>query len=728
MHRRFLGGLVVAAVLARAVVACGGDDSASDLANPEAGTGSVPDSSTPNKPDGASTVVDSGPTGTADADADVAVADADAEAEAPDAEAGSDADATTPDADAGPYTGPFPSGAHLAVGDGTACAIDTTGALKCWGGGKQLTPTVVAPGTTWNEIAAGTSFCGLHTDGTLWCWNPGATPTQPDTGRFFHVTTSDSHSCAIDPYGALYCWGDNSRGELGVGNEDSLTGLQRVGGTSDWASVSAGSYTTCAIKTSGALYCWGSNTWGQVSSGSTFNDVTGPLAVMAGSVFTEVSAGDDDTCARRDDGALFCWGTLGDAQNKPPKRFDTATDWAYTSSHGTHDCSLKTGGALYCFGSNTYGQLGTTTATITTPGQVAPGTTWTDVAAGEWTTCGRKSDGSVWCWGAGMSGQLGLGAPYGPHLSPTQVSGAWKSVSVEGVTVCGVRGDGTIACWGLTINISPTPTNFLSQAPLTIDTGTNWDSAQVASSTLCARQTDTSLWCKANSNPLTAVGLNVASYSHGESHTCAITAAQALYCWGANDQGQLGLPLDAGTTIASPTQIGSATWTSVSVDYSSSCGTRTDGTAWCWGNGNPTMTQVGSATTWTNLSVNSGRAGVNGGGVYTWSTTGSPTQVGSATDWKNVMNGIFFYCATKTDGTLDCWGNNGNGVLGDGTTTAHAAPAQVGSATNWSYTATGNDAVCGLRTDGSLYCWGDNTWAMIGDNSAWVSTPTQILP
>src|SRR4051812_6691461 len=74
-----------------------------------------------------------------------------------------------------------------------------------------------------------------------------------------------------------------------------------------------------------------------------------------------------------------------------------------------------------------------------------------------------------------------------------------------------------------------------------------------------------------------------------------------------------------------------------------------------------------------------------------------------------VAAGYAHTCAVRTDHTLWCWGSNGSGQPGDGTTTNRTAPVQAGTATTWAGIDAGTSYNCAVRTDGTLWCWGSNT-------------------
>src|SRR4029079_9700588 len=95
--------------------------------------------------------------------------------------------------------------------------------------------------------------------------------------------------------------------------------------------------------------------------------------------------------------------------------------------------------------------------------------------------------------------------------------------------------------------------------------------------------------------------------------------------------------------------------------------------------------------------------------------TDAPVQVGTGTSWASIAAGYDHTCATRSDGSLWCWGRNFYGQLGDGTTTDRSVPNRVGLASNWASVAAGEAFTCATRTDGSIWCWGYNQLGQLGD-------------
>jgi hypothetical protein len=285
----------------------------------------------------------------------------------------------------------------LSKGDAYACGVTTGGAAYCWGfnvsgqlgNGSTVsssTPVAVLGGLTFAAVSAGVGHtCGVTTGGAAYCWGynvagelgigvadtlPHTTPVAVANGlTFAAVSAGPGFTCGVTTSGAAYCWGVNGSGQLGDGAADTVlhsTPVAVAGGLS-FATVSAGYAHTCGVTSGGAAYCWGNNYGGYLGDGSTTNSST-PVAVVGGLTFAAVSAGDDHTCGVTTSGAAHCWGfndygQLGNgaADRLPhtnPVAVAGALAFAEVSAGSGHTCGVTTGGAAYCWGWNSYGQLG----------------------------------------------------------------------------------------------------------------------------------------------------------------------------------------------------------------------------------------------------------------------------------------------------------------------------------------------------------------------------------
>ena len=321
--------------------------------------------------------------------------------------------------------------------------------------------------------------------------------------------------------------------------------------------------------------------------------------------------------------------------------------------------------ALYCWGWNEYGQLGTgdtasasvpTEATAVTSASITP----TQVALGQRHTCVLADNGTVWCWGYNYYGQLGDGTTE-DRLTPVQVVGLTNVIKISsgGLASCALKDDGTVWCWG-----------YNNQGQL--GDGTTFN----------------------RSTPVQVVGLSdVVDISSSGPHTCAVKNDGTVYCWGYNNHGQLG----DGTifTQRTPVQVvGLSGAIQVTAGIYHTCALKNDGTVWCWGDN--TYGQVGDGSA---------------------SDQHTPVQVPGLADIVGLSGGALHTCAVKNDGTVWCWGYNSSGQLGDGTTLNRPTPVQVVGLNNAVEITTGFCHVCARTGDNSVYCWGCNSYNQMGDGS-----------
>ncbi len=360
-----------------------------------------------------------------------------------------------------------------------------------------------------------------------------------------------------------------------------------------------------------------------------------------------VDAGSFHTCARLQDGTVRCWGRndegqLGDGTTtnaSTPVAVPGVGGAAAVSGGGFHTCARFPDGTLECWGRNDSGQLGdpaTTSFSSVTPVRVTGITTAIAVTAGGFHTCALLADGTVQCWGENDFGQLGNGtsdpvpgSPTTVNPTPVTVSGMTTAVAISagGWHTCALLRDGRVQCWGQ---------NTYGQLG---------DGATIAPSAPSRSPT-----------PVTVTGITTAvAMEAGIFHTCALLADGTLQCWGRNDEGRLG----NGTTANSstPTTVSGITPAAVAPGAEHACAILRDGTVRCWGDNN-----------WGQLGNNSA-AGAT-------STTPATAVTGIATATA-ASSGAEHTCALLQDGSLQCWGRNTDGRLGNGTTTNAFTPVTV---------------------------------------------------
>ncbi len=335
------------------------------------------------------------------------------------------------------------------------------------------------------------------------------------------------HTCAVTTAGGLKCWGLDSYGQLG--NDAALTNqstpVDVFGLTAGVASVAAGTYHTCAVTTAGGLKCWGDDSTGQLGNDAALVRQPTPVDVLGlTSGVASVSAGSNHTCAVTTTGGLKCWGydaqgQLGnDAaltnQPTPVNVLGLTSGVASVAAGGSHTCAVTTAGGVKCWGYDGYGQLGNDAALTNQPTPVDVfGLTSgvASVAAGVAHTCAVTTTGGVKCWGRDTYGQLGDDAAIANKPTPVDVLGLTSgvaSVSAGNFHTCAVTTSGGLKCWGYD------------------GSGQLGDDAALVS----------------QPTPVDALGLTsgVASVTAGGNHTCAVTTAGGVKCWGYDNYGQLG--------------------------------------------------------------------------------------------------------------------------------------------------------------------------------------------
>jgi alpha-tubulin suppressor-like RCC1 family protein len=345
---------------------------------------------------------------------------------------------------------------------------------------------------------------------------------RSDTVTFAALSVGGIHTCGIVADGVAYCWGWNSRGQLGDGTSGTERSFPaRVVGDLRFAAVSAGDRYTCGVTAAGAAHCWGLNGWGQLGDGTT-TERPSPVPVVGGLSFRMVSTGFRHTCAVAASGAAYCWGLNGAGQlgdgtttdQSSPVPVAGGLTFAAVSAGAFHTCGVTAAGATYCWGANGDGQLGDgTTTSRSSPARVAGDVSLAAVSAGGFHTCGITATGAAYCWGANAEFMLGDGTKTG-RLRPVPVAGDVKfaSVSAGFLHTCGVTAAGAAYCWG------------------------DNSQGQLGDGTTTSRKRPVRV---AGDVSFAAVHAGGSGQALGY-HTCGVTAAGVAYCWGQNARGQLG--------------------------------------------------------------------------------------------------------------------------------------------------------------------------------------------
>lgn len=343
-----------------------------------------------------------------------------------------------------------------------------------------------------------------------------------------------------------------------------------------------------------------------------------------------------------------------------------------------HTCVLTAGGGVACWGGNEYGQLGngTTTqrSTPLTVNGLASGVA--SLASGDHHSCAVTVVGGVKCWGDNRLRQIGDGTT-AIRSAPVAVSGlasGVRAVTAGAQHTCALTTAGGVKCWGdnslgqigdgtTTNRSTPVTVNGLASGVAVVTAGNNHT---------CALMNDGGLKCWGSNSfgqlgdgttnqplvPVRVSGLTsgVAAVTAGGSHTCAVMTAGGAMCWGGNTEGQLG---DGALVLARPTPA-PVNWlapdvTALAGGNSHTCALTAGGGVLCWG-GNYY-----------------GQLGIGPFGQIL-----SPVSViGLTAGVAAIEAGDYHTCAVTTGGGLACWGANGSGQLGDGTTTNRNTPTVV---------------------------------------------------
>jgi len=559
----------------------------------------------------------------------------------------------------------------IAAAGTSTCALVKAGGLRCWGGDLAASgdtfddnawlPEALAAVPALDRLVGG--HCGVDTSGALWCWNSdhldhakAAIEVAGIEAARSAASSAGSH-CAVDGSGRVWCWGANHFGQLGDGTTTTRTSAKAVKTLDYVRQIVGGAGWMCALNCDGRVWCWGRNNWGQLGDGSAVNRLE-PVLVTGLDDVEAIVAGDHHACASRGDHVL-CWGsnvdgrlgqgTFGQDPVRKPSR-TVGIEFAKSISaggsqacaigggkvwcwgHGDHVpvlrpelggavsvaagehhvCAVMDDGGVRCRGANKRGQLGSGAlgGSQNAAGPVVKLGGAVGIAAGGEHSCAITGSGEVWCWGAGDAGQLGS-ADTADSPAPIQVAGISGAVALalgDGHS-CALLGDGSVHCWGMD------GSGELGRKPGSVKPGALVEVSGVP--------------------PAKAI-------SASTHHTCAVSQAGDVWCWGFNGDGQLGGV--AGTNRVPPGQVaGVSGAVQVTAGAWHACALLAGGKMSCWGDN--TYGQLGNGTL---------------------EDSAIPTPVPELADMTSADAGGGHQCAIRADGSVWCWGLNVAGSVGDG--------------------------------------------------------------
>lgn len=347
-----------------------------------------------------------------------------------------------------------------------------------------------------------------------------------------------------------------------------------------------------------------------------------------------------------------------------------------------HACVVLKSGTVRCWGANRNGladdpskvggQLGDgTLESRLNPVAVIGLTDVVGVGTSYAASCAVKRSGETLCWGSNLLGELGDGTQGNSRPSPTAVKALPPAREVVGGMAANfaLLQDGTVRAWGVNA------------------TGQLGDGTKEA-----IRDT-----------AVVVTGLSkVAAITVGIGHACALIEGGTVMCWGVNEAGQLGDGTQEERLVPVAVQ-GLSNVVSLSAGGYHTCAVLTDGSVKCWGDNSKGQSAGGSSAS-----------------VYT-----SPQSIDGLSKVVQVAAGESHNCALLVDGTVQCWGNNEYGELGNGTTETSWTPVKTTGISNAVAVAAGWEYSCAVIRDGTVRCWGWNSGGQLGDGR---TTEKQMVP
>ena len=657
--------------------------------------------------------------------------------------------------------------------------------------------------SSWNAVATnGKTALAIRSDGRLFGWGRNdnylvgdasggvhrSAPVQTGTESWTQVAITDRVAGAIRSDGLLATWGSDLSGTLGYNTTNisiqapNWYGIYNLGYS--WTSVAAGAGGwghIFGVKTNGSLWAIGGyNSSGELGLNDTVHR-SSPTQIGTSS-WTSVGA----YRAIRSDGSLWGWGSnsngeLGQSDlvlRSSPVQIGTGS-WS-TLQSGSQlygSAAIRSDGALFIWGSNSYGSVGDITTisrsspvlignqslsgNMSSPVQLGT-SSWTQVVA-SYTMTAIRSDGGLFGWGINGAGELGLDDTVN-RSSPVQVgTSSWSMVggAFTGTypftrATFAIRSDGRLFTWGFNNNRVQGRDDFIHRSS-PVQLGSPFSSYSWTSVT-----------------------------SSGYLNGFAIRSDGALFGWGFNEYGKIGAGSGSGAvnSYISPVQIGTSSWTAVSALTEYSYAIRSDGALFGWGRNDSSNSLgdifighahrsspvlLGSGTrlksvpapiqilsgSWTSIAsgnnttgfVQSNQIYMMGGNepgklgdgtsihrsspvIITSPNDSTPqlfTGYGSGNKARQFDLGISHTAIIRSDGTLWMQGLNTTGQLGVNNVTDPGGAVQVGTLSDWNVVSCGIDHTLAIKTDGTLWSWGVNDHGQLGDiSTAHRSSPVQV--
>ena len=469
-----------------------------------------------------------------------------------------------------------------------------------------------------------------------------------------------------------------------------------------------------------------------------------------------VSAGETSTCVIRASDDLYCvgsntYGQLGNGNQistSDPQKVIGLANVSAVSVGLTSACAITHSGSLYCWGDNSFGQLGLgdnlprSTATLVTGISSV-----SQVEVGANFACALLTNGTVSCWGANDVGQLRTDNSVSSSIPATtfQTPSGVTQMTVNGKRICALALD--VQCWG--DSSFQVPSDNRIPAPSSIPGSTGATSVQLGADFGCFTKVN-SVFCwgandrgqlgngtrTSSQTPVQVTGItSVKDLATGKHFACILDGSNDTYCWGDNSQGQLVVSAKTDQLTRIPT--GAPKAVNLDAGLNNLCLLTIDATVSCFGDSSSGQAGflLASSAILTNSKVSSVSklsTGADttciidsGGRLECWGDLVPITSSGAR--YSSVSVGDSSACAISTDKKVFCWGANSSGQLGNNSARTSLEVSEIALPNaSFSSVSVGLKHACAVTQEGLAYCWGDNARQQLGSVGAISRIPKAV--
>jgi alpha-tubulin suppressor-like RCC1 family protein len=596
---------------------------------------------------------------------------------------------------------------QLGAGDAHACALNKEGKVYCWGqtidaedqssrGERGPIPRLMSLSGKAHTIAVGRASACAHVEGTndVTCWGAVGNHTFK-VGDVAVLAAGDTLACAIVQDTTVRCWGPAV-----AGGNDVVT----VPGIVNTDLIAVGASHACA-QVAGVVSCWGTGApLGNGQSASTSAVVPAGLEAAR-----QIALDEQTTCVLSQTGRVDCWGEIVDTnvasghKSVPrPQQIVSKVPLRSISVHGWRVCGVATDGTALCDTGAGFAPVGVPKTIVT--------------SVGDSHGCAISEEGEAFCWGRDDFGQLGDGTTDDPNV-PKPVGGVnhGKLLSMGRVHECVVADDGSVQCWGdeKTGRLLPVSADAtLLTKPRALFAGEEGTYLVREDGGVVYWGTNNEYWRVKEKSGLATIGVTEVAELEGSQQvlqgklfTCVLFKDGSVLCSRRSDHKKWTVN---GVTdvakIALGTEIG--------------CALLKTGAIKCWRNDGDANEALQAPQKATDVAVGDGDdvCAISPKGVNCWRPFAG-YALDPATYLKNATQlaiGSHHACARLTNAAVWCWGANGHGQLGDGTTQMRMTPTTVKDLAHVRQIAAMGESTCALLEDGTVHCWGRDTDGYLG--------------